>query len=68
VLRAGFEILRSQPSHHLVGLWLELGPVWVQNTDRRFTPTRLGRITDRLGRLWPYFHNHMHSIVARKIP
>ena len=67
VRRAGFEIVHSLPTHHLAGLWLEFGETWVANSERRFTPTRLGRLTDRLGRLWPYFHNHMHSIVARKI-
>jgi SAM-dependent methyltransferase len=66
VRHAGFELIQSVPTHHLPGLWLELGKSWVQNSERRFTPTLMGRTADRLGRLWPHFHNHMHSIVARK--
>lgn len=68
VLNAGFEIMHSLPTHHLVGLWLELGTAWVRNEHRCFTATWLGRAADRLGRLWPHSHNHMHTIVARKTP
>ncbi len=66
VRRAGFEIVASLPTHHYTGLWSELGESWVRNERRRFVPTPAARRLDRLLRPWPFFHNFMHTIIARK--
>jgi len=63
---AGFEVVANLPTHHLTGLWSELGEGWVRNENRRFVPTRRARRLDRILRIWPFFHNFMHTIVARK--
>jgi SAM-dependent methyltransferase len=63
---AGFEIVASLPTHNLTGLWSELGEGWVRNKNRRFVPTPWARQLDGILRLWPFFHNFMHTIVARK--
>ncbi|MBX3749522.1 MAG: class I SAM-dependent methyltransferase [Opitutaceae bacterium] len=64
---AGFEIVASLPTHHLVGLWSLFGDRLVRNEARRFRPTAAARWLDRLLRSWPYCHNHMHTIVARRL-
>lgn len=63
---AGFEIIESRPTHHAVGLWCDFGDWAARNDRRRFTPTRAGRLLQRLLGLRPFWHNHMHTIIARK--
>jgi SAM-dependent methyltransferase len=66
VRRAGFEIVASLPTHHFTGLWSEFGESWVRNENRRFVPTARARLFHRVMRHWPFFHNFMHTIIARK--
>jgi SAM-dependent methyltransferase len=66
VLDAGFEIVASLPTHHYTGLWSDLGEFWARNDTRRFTPTVLGLCFDKIMRHWPFFHNFMHTIIAKK--
>jgi SAM-dependent methyltransferase len=63
---AGFTILRSMASHHFVGMWCEFGEWCVKNHDRSFRPTLVGRVVDKLMRIIPFVHNHMHIIIATK--
>lgn len=66
VRSAGFTILRSEPTHHAVGLWGELGSWAARNLDGDFQPTALGRALHALFGGRSFVHNHMHTIVARK--
>lgn len=66
VKAAGFEIIASLPTHHMVGLWYALGERWVRNRSQRFEATAWGARLERLLRLTPQFHNHMQAIIARK--
>jgi len=63
---AGFTILRSEPTHHAVGLWGELGSWAARNLDGDFQFTVLGRALHALFGGRSFVHNHMHTIVARK--
>lgn len=63
---AGFTILRSEPTHHAVGLWGELGSWAARNLDGDFQFTALGRTLHALFGSRSFVHNHMHTIVARK--
>ncbi len=66
VRAAGFTILRSEPTHHLVGLWGDFGTWAARNERRRFSPTLLGRGLDAVLSRRRFTHNHMHTIIARK--
>lgn len=66
VTAAGFEIVASLPTHHYTGLWSEFGERLVRNENRRFVPTPFAIKLDRIMRHWPFFHNFMHTIIARK--
>jgi SAM-dependent methyltransferase len=66
VRAAGFTILRSEPTHHAVGLWGELGSWAARNLEGSFQFTALGRALHALLGGRSFVHNHMHTIVARK--
>lgn len=66
VRAAGFAILRSEPTHHAVGLWGELGSWAARNHDGDFQFTALGRALHALFGGRSFVHAHMHTIVARK--
>lgn len=66
VRAAGFTILRSEPTHHAVGLWGELGSWAARNRDGDFQFTALGRALHALFGGRSFVHAHMHTIVARK--
>jgi SAM-dependent methyltransferase len=66
VAAVGFEIAASLPTHHYTGLWSELGERWVRNENRRFVPTQAAIQLDQILRHWPFFHNFMHTVIARK--
>ncbi len=64
ILRAGFEIEKSVPTHHFVGIWYDFGNWWVVNENRAFAPKLPGRLLDKFLKRMPFAHNHMHTIVA----
>lgn len=66
VRAAGFKILRSLPISHLDGLYHEFGPPLVKFRHWKFYPAPLALRLDRVLRKIPFFHNHMHAIVATK--
>ena len=66
VVAAGFTILRSKPISHMDGLHIEFGSRLVAFREWRFYPTPTAIVMDRVLRQVPYFHNHMHAIVATK--
>lgn len=66
VRAAGFRILHSLPITHLDGLYHEFGPPLIGFSNWQFQPTRLALWLDRALRKLPFFHNHMHAIVATK--
>jgi SAM-dependent methyltransferase len=66
VRAAGFTILRSEPTHHAVGLWGELGSWAARNREGAFEFTAIGRALHALFGGRSFVHNHMHTIVARK--
>lgn len=66
VRAAGFAIVRSEPTHHAVGLWGELGSWAARNLDGDFQFTAPGRALHALFGGRSFVHAHMHTIVARK--
>ncbi|MDD2765438.1 MAG: class I SAM-dependent methyltransferase [Opitutaceae bacterium] len=66
VRAAGFKILHSVPITHLDGIYHELGPPLIEFRRWKFYPTPLALWLDRVFRRIPFFHNHMHAIVATK--
>ncbi len=66
VRAAGFTIMRSEPTHHDVALWCDLGDWAARNHNRLFIPTAIGRALHAVLRPWRFGHNHMHTIVARR--
>jgi SAM-dependent methyltransferase len=66
VTAVGFEIVASVPTHHYTGLWSEFGDRWVRNENRNFVPSPLTVRFDQVMRHWSFFHNFMHTIIARK--
>jgi SAM-dependent methyltransferase len=66
VRAAGFKILHSLPITHLDGIYHEFGPPLIEFRNWKFHPTRLALWLDRAFRKIPFFHNHMHAIVATK--
>lgn len=66
VRAAGFKILHSLPITHLDGIYHEIGPPLIKFRRWKFYPTPLALWLDRVLRKLPFFHNHMHAIVATK--
>lgn len=66
VRAAGFKILHSLPITHLDGIYHEFGPPLIDFKRWKFYPTPLALWLDRIFRKMPFFHNHMHAIVATK--
>jgi SAM-dependent methyltransferase len=66
VRAAGFKILHSLPITHLDGIYHEFGPPLIEFRDWKFHPTRLAVWLNRVFGKIPFFHNHMHAIVATK--
>jgi SAM-dependent methyltransferase len=66
VCAAGFKILESLPISHMDGMYHEFGRRLVRFEKWRFFPTPAAiRLNGWLKRI-PFFHNHMHAIVATK--
>lgn len=66
VRAAGFRILSSRPITHLDGLYHEFGAPLIEFRRWKFYPTHIALWLDRVFRRLPFFHNHMHAIVATK--
>lgn len=62
----GFNIIQSIPISHLDGLYHELGPPLIYFSNWSFRVSLLGTLLNRLLRLLPFFHNHMHACVLQK--
>ena len=66
VRAAGFTILHSVPITHLDGIYHEFGPPLIEFRQWKLYPTPIAIWLDRVFRLAPFFHNHMHAIVATR--
>jgi len=65
-IKEGFEIIESLPISHIDGLFHIFGPPLVSYVDCRFILGLRARQLDRLLRLIPFLHNHMHACVLHK--
>lgn len=65
-LNAGFEIIQSVPTCHDDGMFHVFGAVSTTYKDKVFHHNLFGRIANRLLRMIPFCHNHMHACLLRK--
>ncbi|MBC8388619.1 MAG: class I SAM-dependent methyltransferase [Actinobacteria bacterium] len=65
--KAGFEIILSRPIAHADGLFHCFGPPLIYFKDWKFTFSRLGAFLNSVFSFIPFFHNHMHLCVVKKI-
>lgn len=67
LLANGFELLESVPIAQMDGLYHEFGRFFVSFRDWAFHPNGLGRWLNHIFSRWPFFHNHMHLCVIKKL-
>lgn len=64
--RAGFEVEESRPIYHRDGMYHVFGEPMVEYRNWQFEMTPRAEFLNRLFRLIPFAHNHMHLCVLRK--
>jgi Methylase involved in ubiquinone/menaquinone biosynthesis len=63
---AGFKIIASLPIYHLDGLYHDGMGLFAKYENCRFIVSPAGKIINRILKLIPFFHNHMHACVLQK--
>ena len=67
LLTSGFELVESVPIAQMDGLYHEFGRFFVSFRNWAFYPNRLGRWMNDIFSRRPFFHNHMHLCVIKKL-
>jgi len=62
----GFEVIASYPIAHIDGMYHLFGPSLVKFERWQFYPSLLGSFLNRVFKVVPFLHNHMHLCVLRK--
>ena len=65
--KAGFEIIKSVPFAHIDGLFHSVSRYLVSFSNWKFKVTNIGKSINFLFKKIPFFHNHMHLCVLKKI-
>ena len=66
-LESGYQIESSMPVSHEFGIIQIFGKFAGSYTDGNIDLNRIGKFLNMILKMIPYFHNHMHAVVLRKL-